>query len=64
MGNESHPIPEHNFPRTTRKSRLSFELHPDLLLQDVFRNNVEDSMSVSDDEGESEDAEDATDSSK
>ena len=57
-GNDSRPIPQQGFlDDLERKTRLSFELHPSLLLHDLFYQDVDVSAHISDDDEEDEDYE-------
>jgi hypothetical protein len=51
-GNNSRPIPQQGFIDVERKTRLSFELHPSLLLYDLIYQDIDVSAHISDDEDE------------
>jgi len=51
-GNNSRPIPQQGFLDVERKTRLSFELHPSLLLHDLMNQDVDFFANISDDEDE------------
>mgnify|MGYP001114848168 CR=1 FL=1 len=56
-GNDSRPIPQQGFLDIERKTRLSFELHPSLLLHDLMYQDIEVSAHISDDEHEDDETE-------
>jgi hypothetical protein len=56
-GNDSRPIPQQGFLDIERKTRLSFELHPSLLLHDLMYHDVDFSAHISDDEDEDDETE-------
>jgi hypothetical protein len=56
-GNDSRPIPQQGFLDIERKTRLSFELHPSLLLHDLMYHDVDFSARISDDEDEDDETE-------
>jgi hypothetical protein len=57
-GNDSRPIPQQGFlDDLERKTRLSFELHPSLLLHDLIYQDVDVSAHISDDEDEDDETE-------
>jgi hypothetical protein len=57
-GNDSRPIPQQGFlDDLERKTRLSFELHPSLLLHDLMHQDVDMSAHISDDEDEDDEKE-------
>jgi hypothetical protein len=58
-GNDSRPIPQQGFLDldVERKTRLSFELHPSLLLHDLMYQDVDFSAHISDDEDEDDETE-------
>ena len=51
-GNDSRPIPQQGFLDIERKTRLSFELHPSLLLHDLMNQDVDFFANISYDEDE------------
>jgi hypothetical protein len=53
-GNDSRPIPQHDLER---KTRLSFELRPSLLLHNLIYQDVDVSGHISDDEDEDDETE-------
>jgi hypothetical protein len=58
-GNDSRPIPQQGFLDSERQTRLSFELHPSLLLHDLMiYQDVDFSANISDDEDEDDETED------
>jgi hypothetical protein len=58
-GNDSRPIPQQGFlDDLERKTRLSFELHPSLLLHDLIYQDVDVSAHISDDEDDEDDDDD------
>ena len=56
-GNDSRPIAQQGLLDVERKTRLSFELHPSLLLHDLMYQDVEVSAQISDDEHEEDETE-------